>query len=148
MRLWWKGQDRAHLRERAIGHEPAVLECADAGDAFVVAVVMDQWHHCRLGGTCDQKIDGRHSAMVAVGGKGGLQSARAAPQLRRHLDRLEYGEPLRHLTGARLVWGQAGELQDHQIADEHMAGRDLSVEPGRKLREAPISRPRPHARVE
>lgn len=124
-----------------------MLECADGGEAFIVAVIMHEGHARGLRGARDQEVDGRDTAMVSGDCEQQLQLASALPQGCGHRYGLEGVESPGYLLGPRLVWAQTDELEDHDVADEHVAGRDLSVEPARKLRKAPISRPGPYARV-
>src|SRR4029077_10054009 len=133
--------------QRVLGQEPVVLECADAGDAFIVAVVVHEGHARCLCGAADQEVDRWHPAMLSAGGKQQLQLASALPQGCRQRYGFEGVESLLHLFRACLVGAQTDELEDHEVADEHMAGRDLRVEPGGEPREAPVSCPSPHARV-
>ena len=85
--------------------------------------------------------------MVSGGCEQELQLACTCPQFRFHRDRCECVESRCDLTRAGLVRREASELQAADVADEYSAGRDLGVEPGGKLGEAPISGPRPHAGV-
>jgi len=86
--------------------------------------------------------------MVAVGREQFLQFSCPRPELCGHGYRLERVEASCHLLCALLVWGQANQLQDGQVADEHVAGGYLGVEPGCKLGEAVVACPSPYARVE
>jgi len=124
-----------------------MLERADVSESLIVAVVVHEGHACCLCGAADQEVDRWHSAMISGGGKQQLQLASALPQGCGHRYGFEGVESLRHLLRSRLVGAQADELKNHDVADEHMAGRDLSVEPGCELREPPVPCPGPHARV-
>jgi hypothetical protein len=66
-----------------------MLQCADARESFVVALVVDQRHICSPRCRADQEVNRRDTTMVAVGGRQRLQLAGSLPKLRTHLDRLE-----------------------------------------------------------
>ena len=125
-----------------------MLERADGGEAFIVAVVVHNGHPRRLRGAGDQEVDRRDPAMISGGCQQQLQLASALPQGCGHRYGFEGVESPGYLLGPRLVWTETDELEDHDVADEHMAGRDLSVEPGRQLRKTPVARPGPYARIE
>jgi hypothetical protein len=56
-----------------------VLELADVGEAFVVAVVVNEGDTGGFGGGADQEVDWWDAAMVTVGREQELQLARACP---------------------------------------------------------------------
>ena len=86
--------------------------------------------------------------MVAAGREEHLQLASSRPEVGAHCDRLEGIEALGDRPSARLVWSEANQLKNDEIADEHATGSDLSVEPSGEDREAAVAYPGPYTRVE
>lgn len=125
-----------------------VTKRAHICDALVVAIVVYERNIGLLGGCGYEQVHGRNSAMIAVAGEKFLQFPRPRPKLCGHRNRLERTEASRHVSCAFLVGSQANQLQEDQIADEHIAAGYLGVEPGCKLGEATVTCPGPYARVE
>jgi len=88
------------LGQRSVWHKPALLKAADACDALVVAVVVNERDASLFGGCSDQEVDWRDTAMVAAGGEERLQLTSSCPEVGAHRDRLEGVESFRDLLNA------------------------------------------------
>lgn len=84
--------------ERAVRYEPALLQAADASQALIVAVVVNQRHASLLSRYADQEIDGRHAAVIAGLRKRDLKLACACPSVGAHRHRLKRRQSFRDFS--------------------------------------------------
>lgn len=125
-----------------------MAKTAGGSDPFVIAVVMDEGHTRFFRRAGEEKIGWRNTAMIAAGRQCQLGSSGPCPELGGHRDRLEGRESISDPAGARLIGGEASQLEDDQIADKDHPCFDGGVEPGRELGKAPTPDPGPSPRIE
>ena len=125
-----------------------MTETAYRGNSLVVSVVVDQGNVRFHGRGGEQQINRRDSAMIAATSQSKLRLPGARPEIGGHWDRLESCEAAGDLLHTLLIRGEASQLKDNQIADQHQPFPYCSVEPLREPREASVSNPGPNAGIE
>ncbi len=125
-----------------------MAKIADCGYSFVIPVVVDQGNVRFHGCGSEQQINRRDSAMIATTSQGKLRLPGARPEAGGHWDRLESREAAGDLLHTLLIRGEASQLKDNQIADQHQPCLYGSVEPLREPREASVSNPGPNTCIE
>ena len=79
---------------------------------------------------------------------GELRLACARPEAGGHRDRSEGAQARGNLLSTLLIWREARQLEDDQVADQDQPSLDGRVEPGRELGKATIAHPGPSTGVE
>lgn len=106
-----------------------MLQSADVGDSFVVAVVVDQRHSGSLSCDAYQEVGRRNTTVISAGCEQILQLVCSLPQLGAHRHSLKCVQTLGDFSCPRLVGRQADELDDDEVADENATVGHLGVEP-------------------
>jgi len=90
---------------------------------------MNKGHLCQLSCCAYQEIDRRNATVIPTRCEQVLQLTCSLPQLGAHCHGLERIEALGDFSCPRLVWRQADELHDDEIAHENPTVGHLRVEP-------------------